>query len=183
MAYWKTIEIRRLEIRFSVLYTWRSQWRSENRIKPPKCRHTGNCITSCLENTEEMTFGKKNQTCFTLICSRVCRGISAPVPGAPPLLLLRWPGCLQGCFSHFFLTPLSHRCCTMFFTLSQTCFPYHLAEELSCVLWWVCWSRLEPSVSGMGQPQTLLTEATLQHPCYRHLAMDTQYTNSYRKKF
>lgn len=34
-----------------------------------------------------------------------CKGISGPVPRAPPPLL-HWPWCLQGCSSHFFLTPL-----------------------------------------------------------------------------
>lgn len=30
------------------------------------------------------------------------RGISAPTPGAPPPLLLHWPGCLQSCSFHIF---------------------------------------------------------------------------------
>lgn len=39
--------------------------------------------------------------------SRGCRGISTPASEAIlPFLLLHWPCCLQGCFSHIVLTPL-----------------------------------------------------------------------------
>ncbi|KAK4832711.1 hypothetical protein QYF61_025172 [Mycteria americana] len=48
-----------------------------------------------------------------------------------------------------------------------------VAEGLSRALRWVGWSRLEPAVSGMGQPRPLLTEAALQPRC-QHLARDAQ---------
>ncbi|KAK4830245.1 hypothetical protein QYF61_009312 [Mycteria americana] len=48
------------------------------------------------------------------------------------------------------------------FALSKICFPQDattLAAGLSRALGWVPWSRLEPAVSGTGQPRPLLTEA------------------------
>lgn len=50
--------------------------------------------------------GLQGTACVTMVRSMGCRGISAPGPGAPPALL-HWPWCLQGCFSHIFLTPLT----------------------------------------------------------------------------
>ncbi|KAK4823233.1 hypothetical protein QYF61_000093 [Mycteria americana] len=42
-----------------------------------------------------------------------------------------------------------------------------VAAGLSRALRWVGWSRLEPAVSGTGQPRPLLTEAALQPRCQR----------------
>jgi len=39
-----------------------------------------------------------------------------------------------------------------------------VTEGLSCARLWVCWSRLEPAVSGLGQPWQLLLEAAPQPP-------------------
>lgn len=36
---------------------------------------------------------------LTMVCTRICREISAPAPEAPPPILLHWPCCLQGFFS------------------------------------------------------------------------------------
>lgn len=93
-----------------------------------------------------------------------CRGQPVPVwslqeipAGAPPPPL---PLGARRAVSHTFPLTAGQR-----FALSYTGFPHGsavVAVGLSCALWWVGWSRLEPAVSGSGQPQPLLTEAALQ---------------------
>lgn len=69
-----------------------------------------------------------------------------------PLLLLPW--CPQGCFWCFFSSLVTAvQCfafCCMYFTRGATT----LADWLSCVLWWICWSCL-----AWGSPWPLLMEA------------------------
>ena len=55
--------------------------------------------------------GCRVRACVTMVLPRSGRGISAPVPGAPPPLLLPCPGGLQGCFSHIFSNTFSLRRC------------------------------------------------------------------------
>lgn len=100
---------------------------------------------------------------LTMVCTRICRGISAPAPGAPPPILLHWPYCLQGFFSpilthllwlllHRLSFPISstssqrchHHCC-----LAQ---PWPLRDSLGALWHWLCQTR--------GKFLVLLTETT-----------------------
>ena len=83
-----------------------------------------------------------------------------------PLLLL-CPWCFLCSFS------LSHSCFPFLLSLSSISTLSHihlhlgaavLAEGLSCALQWVRWTQLKASVSGTGQPWSLLTEATPEAP-------------------
>lgn len=53
-------------------------------------------------------------TCFTMVFSVGCRGISALVLWCFLSFLPHRPWCLQGCFLHIFITPHSHSCCAAF---------------------------------------------------------------------
>ncbi|KAK4831401.1 hypothetical protein QYF61_017532 [Mycteria americana] len=57
----------------------------------------------------------------------------------------------------FFTDPAAVQC----FALFKIHFPRGttiLADILSCALWWVCWSQLEPAVSGMGAAPELFSQ-------------------------
>lgn len=75
------------------------------------------------------------------------QALGSPLPPVPPMLTM--------CFSHFCLHiwagffPSSPR-----LSLGATT----VSVGLSWAPWWVCWIRLEPPVSSMGQPWPLLTE-------------------------
>lgn len=90
------------------------------------------------------------------------------------LLLLLWPWCSLYCFSIF--CSLIHCLFRIFCPLLDTFSPRQpsMSDWLSCALQWVC---LEPSVSGMGQPKTLLMDATPLAPHYPRLGMKIQYTS------
>lgn len=80
----------------------------------PHGLHCGYCLHWSAMGCRETTY-------FTMVFSRGCREISVPVPGTHPLLLLHWPGCLQGCLSHIFFVPLSQLPHSIF-TLSKICY-------------------------------------------------------------
>lgn len=64
----------------------------------------------------------------------------------------------------FLLSPGCHRAISLRFpsllTAMQLCFPRGVSTTALSALRWVGWSQLEPSVSDLGQPWALLTEAT-----------------------
>lgn len=66
--------------------------------------------------------------------------------------------------------------------LSEMCFHREatsLADGLSCVLQWVCWSWLETAVSDTGSSWPLLRETSA--PCHcQNLDMDIQYTHAWK---
>lgn len=75
--------------------------------------------------------------CLTMVCATGCMEISGLAPAGTSLLLLHWPRCVQGCFSHFF-SHLSYVCCATFFpflkyVISET----NVSYWLSSVQWWV----------------------------------------------
>jgi len=95
--------------------------------------------------------------------SKVCRGIICFTmaftwaTGACLLeqlirLLLLSPWCLQGCFTCF-LTCLSQ--------LPGSFLPFPTQAEW---FWWVHWSWLEPTVSGMGKPHPVLARGCPRTP-------------------
>lgn len=84
---------------------------------------------------------------------------SSPSPSSPP----------NPMFPLLFLIPYtpSSSLLSGVIALSEIHFPRDppsLAEGLSCVPWWVCWSWLEPSVSSPGQPLVLFHRLPPQLP-------------------
>lgn len=105
-----------------------------------------------------------------MVFSMGCIGTSAPMPGVHShlqwgLLPLRLV-CLQGCFSHIFLTLLSHSCCAAFYAISPTCFHWGAPT--------VVWSWLEPTVSNMEQSQLHFTQQPHSSHC-QHLNKKAWY--------
>lgn len=90
--------------------------------------------------------------CLCTLLSPGAAGEFAPVPGAPPALLLLLPRLLQGCSSSF-----SPPCQT------GTCDP--TALKGSAVTCGGAWSQLGPAVSSTGQPQPLLTRTPPPQQC------------------
>lgn len=80
---------------------------------------------------------------------------SALGPGTPPLLL-HWPWCLQHCFCHIFLTPLS--CCADFLSFLN-CFPRG-ATSVACGVLWCIYFGAGWSWLWHGSPWPLVTETT-----------------------
>lgn len=104
--------------------------------------------------------------------SRALQGTSLRAPAASPLLLLLPLG-LQGCFSHS-CSPsvIAHGECfalsEQMLSLRHCC--HGRAAGLSWTLLWLHWSCLEVAMSIAWQPQTLLTQASLQPlPVYGQL--------------
>lgn len=75
----------------------------------------------------------RGATCSTVVSSMSFKGISASEPGAPPPPL--WPWCLQGCFSHFFISPFCYYC-SFFNLFSQMHHPI-LSDRLNWAPWWL----------------------------------------------
>lgn len=95
----------------------------------------------------EVSPGHRSGLCSGVGSPRGCRAPSAPAPGVPPTLLLLSPRCSHYCFS------------LSLFPSSPAPLPFlkyvimdvpHVADGLSCVLWWVCWSKLESACPAWG---------------------------------
>ena len=85
----------------------------------------------------------RGTTCLTMVFITSCKGrLSAPTFWAPPSpLLLHWPWCLQGCFSHI-ISLLSLNC--------------RLTPEIFSSVSWICYHRGATTVThwfglGLGQ--------------------------------
>lgn len=95
-----------------------------------------------------------------------CRGISAPLPVAPPPLLLQHPGCLQDCFSQIFpllSSPAAIYLCAVTFTPPSLCYPRgptSVTDGLSPDQQWVNLGAIWLHWT-QGKFQQLLTKATL----------------------
>lgn len=107
------------------------------------------------------SIGCRGTTCFMVVLSTGCRGISAPAPVASP------PWCLQGCFSYLFLSPLSQLLYSMFLPSHVSTETTNLAERLSFGQQWIHFgaSWKQPSLN-QKQLWSLLTEATPTAPLH-----------------